>query len=121
MKEIKFRCWDIGREKMVSNPSISFMQGWMGIDKTCCVNCLFDNEDQLKWMQYTGLRDKNDKEIYEGDCVRFQIHDGATVVWNEDDTCFEFEANNHYCEPSINQECEVVGNVHENPELTAST
>lgn len=67
--------------------------------------------------QFIGLLDNNGKEIYEGDCVRFQIHDGATVVWNKDGACFEFMANKHYCDSNIAQECEVVGNIHENPEL----
>ena len=96
MRELKFRTWDEG--------NMSY-----GITDVSC--------DATAIMQYTGLKDKNGKEIYESDCVRFPVHDGATVIWNDIDACFEFQANKHYCEPHMDQECEVVGNVYENPEL----
>ena len=90
-------------------------------------------------MQYTGLKDKNGKEIYEGDILRYKPYlnlgyedkyDIGVVVWGETGDSDEYAYGHHY-EWIVNDdsladiadgayegfECEVIGNIFENPEL----
>ena len=76
--------------------------------------------------QFTGLVDKNGKEIYEGDILG-GLYDGGYIGWCErckqyqyfgcKDECFACEGDVHWSELSVEKELEVIGNIHENPEL----
>lgn len=107
MREIKFRAWNPTKNRM-SAPYEPLGNGYLnGTRPTFWPK-------NMVFMQYTGLRDKNGKEIYEGDILRHYPHwdDGRTI--SEATMISPWYCGDWSIEP---EETEVIGNVWENPEL----
>ena len=70
--------------------------------------------------QYTGLKDKNGKKIFEGDAVWFSDEkERGVVCFDEIDACFSvrFDTFDATFDHLYSNELEIIGNVHDNPEL----
>lgn len=122
MREIKFRAWDKGKKIIGNVLGIDILHKEIFFSNEN-VNC-YEHVDfkNIELMEYTGLKDKNNKEIYEGDI----LSDGNNekpykVIFENGSFRAEFERNfEEYSFDLIDvvaQGCEVVGNIYENSEL----
>lgn len=127
MREIKFRAWirdgdwdDDGMKlnfKMVNADDLAF-EDYQPISRL-----LSDIPDQQYIMQYTGLKDKNDKEIYEGDVLKwygFEVRDGKQIRPERAIAIIDFIKDSYRIScitEGTGQTVEIIGNIYENPEL----
>jgi uncharacterized phage protein (TIGR01671 family) len=128
MREIKFRAWVTNREGVTYSNGDHMEYGVTIVDgKYADVESCWDIHGTYNYplMQYTGLKDKNGKEIYEGDVISKA---GAYVLWCERLACwaFDFDSEKGKCHevPLYYEKTgktwdyfEVIGNIYENPEL----
>lgn len=157
MREIKFRAWDVDNLEMWysagDNDDGEWGKAWV-IDKDGIHfeeyklwHSTQNGEDveHEDWhtpkqviMQFTGLKDKNGKEIFEGDIIRNKNNfscitnddknpDRKIVIYNDEESkfCFEFIEDRlkkigvsgySFCKQNQNK-FEVIGNIYENPKL----
>lgn len=110
-REIKFREWDSHEKRMID---------WDELSHVFDLGCILG--DSLTWtvMQYTGLKDKNDKEIYEGDIVRHLWSSSGKYIGLVEMVLGCWSINGSQIGYVEEDELEVIGNVWENPELLES-
>ena len=117
MREIKFRAWDKETGAMLDKDKYVLM--WFRGDG----ETVFDNAERFELMQYIGLKDKNDKEIYEGDIVKDTDSNYiGQVIFDLESLCFttKFQSNELWGfvpRHGKDNHCEVIGNIYENKEL----
>ena len=115
MRETKFRVWT---GKRMITPALEFDD----FDKPFTITDLVViPEVNLKWMQYTGLKDKNGKEIYEGDWVKDGNESVGLVEWHDMGFVFQHNKGKGWLHPISSgmdgPTLEIIGNIYENPEL----
>ena len=115
MREIKFRAWD--NNEMLEVRSLEFVPSHKSFNGKPGYNInIHLGITQENLMQFTGLKDKDGKEIYEGDILErsdkqrdIVIFDGGSFCVKHDKGGMDFIAYNNYFE--------VIGNIWENPGL----
>jgi len=119
-REIKFRAWDKKYNEMLNDVEIVYHAERITGGEANAVN---PKMDRFVLMQYTELKDKNGVEIYEGDIVQYINGFGDKVDAEGVDMKFEVEYEeccfvcDGVCLSSYMADIEVIGNIHENPEL----
>jgi uncharacterized phage protein (TIGR01671 family) len=128
MRDIKFRAWDKKTKQMVRSEDLyRLSQREDGI--FAIVGCIDKQEittfhDDLVLMEFTGLLDKNGKEIYEGDIIaqkecgyKNKFHREGIIEYKDsgfivkgDDESYDYLKTQH-------RFLEAIGNIYENPEL----
>ena len=126
MRSINFRAWDNENNQMLDVQEINFEDCFYGGEmqiKTTMYNDYFDCRE-MPLMQYTGLHDKNGKEIYEGDIVKSFFVD-TDEAGNEIYKYYimEVKYDEILCSYKIDKfmNLEVIGNIYENKELLNET
>lgn len=128
MREIKFRFWNRKTKQMASWDDME-----NGTSSRLCSEFEDIRNEENEIMQYTGLKDKNGKEIYEGDILN-SVHKNQHGTFNKIVSVKENEfyvGNGEYDEETIVggwlietedffhelDSFEIIGNIYENPEL----
>lgn len=132
MREIKFRAWNNVKKEWVHTTDgacnilgeMILLGGWMHGVK-------LEELNDIIVEQFTGLRDKNGKEIYDGDIVSAILGTQGCGAINRKERSFNFVINwfkngfewsglsphdRYRFYPGFDK-CEVIGNIHDNPEL----
>ena len=133
MREILFRGKRIDNGEWIEG---DYRSPWRDVPPHIVCNKILDNKryaadvDPDTVGQYTGLKDKNGKRIFEGDVVQYYgtyalevfIENGhAKIRWFDTATNRKCQELFFGYDAEADEECEIIGNIHDNPELIGGT
>ncbi|RGL39125.1 hypothetical protein DXC69_03805 [Paenibacillus polymyxa] len=124
-RPIKFRAWNKQKNIMCYDNEDDSADCWDGVfaSDVSLINAYLGMSNEYEYMQYTGLKDRNGKEIYEGDILAWQDH---KHLWSTADDSFTAKATVKFdlvelkytvghLSLSAKREFEVIGNIYETP------
>jgi len=139
MREIKFRAWDTIKKVMIQPSEIHWLEFnkdiWLYDDR----EITFGDTSHLELMQFIGLNDKDEAELYEGDIVKGEYSEEhlcyddekedkweyesisfrGEIVWDNQESAFMIKRP--FGSETLNMKnkkyIEKIGNIYENPEL----
>jgi uncharacterized phage protein (TIGR01671 family) len=137
MREIKFRAWLRSKKEMLHwrvMTALPFNQAFHQKGNHIIYDCIERNnvsvslgeeEAEITMMQFTGMKDRDKNDIYEGDVLQPEYSRRSRkmeVVWNNDDACYDVHV--HYPNGMVqverlfkNMNHNIIGNKYENPDL----
>ena len=130
MREIKVKVWDTKEKKWLVNPQVELVHkeiSW-GNEFYLEVKESIEDYDPTRYVfiQSTDIKDKNGKEIYEGDIVEWEDlysslpnrKHNCVVTWDKETVCFQFQfIQANYQPVYIKNPVRIIGNIYENKEL----
>lgn len=119
-RKIKFRAWNRKLKKFVDKNELKHYAIALDGEVINFDSSGYDYIDHFEILRCTGLKDRHDVEIYEGDIIK--TWDGAVLPITFNRGCFRMGYGSGGLSGSLNvfmgdDECEVIGNIYENPEL----
>ena len=123
MREVKFRVWNKEKKRMITKGVFKVLDA--------IENGKLDR-DKFEILQYTGLKDINNREIYEGDIVEFSSGSRSVIFYKRgavrfsegfwiDDNSYTNVVDPDFVSMDDEEKeilkCKVIGNIYENPEL----
>lgn len=122
MREFKFRAWDTEKQEMATVNFIGLNDYEVGMEDEECRRWRATYPYVCRLMQYTNLKDKNGKEIYEGDILKVKLDGGEANLYVKYTNGEYRVVNEGKWEDSLYAymyfgDVEIVGNIYENKDL----
>ncbi|MHA1279967.1 MAG: YopX family protein [Candidatus Helarchaeota archaeon] len=127
--QLKFRAWDEKGKRMLFVNGFLFGMNYVELWDINSESLIWNESDktgkfhlpsnQIELLQYIGLKDKRDKDIYEGDILDYCDSGKIYIVQWDDENC-EFNCGDKYDKPLVKGNesgLEIIGNIYENSEL----
>lgn len=127
MREIKFRGIDNANDEWIYGSLVKVDEDYHILEEGETQAHAYNRVDKDSIGQYTGLKDKDGKEIYEGDILRYKRNDiseeNFKLYWNEEESAFYLQNILYPNDDDIAvkyykiENFEIIGNIFENKEL----